>query len=692
MYQSVFGITAPPFQLTADPRFYFASGKRREALELLRNWSTLEHGVVVVTGAVGVGKTTLVRTLLEGLDRASFVVANVVSTHLDADDLLSAIGLAFGVDMAESDNAGDLQQSDAETLRRFLAGVAASHRRALLILDEAQNLPGGAFDRLLELATHGAPGDPCLQIWLVGQSEVETRLEAAASASLRALIRGTCHLVPFNADETAAYIEHRLGMVGWTGTPAFEDGAFAEIFRWTHGVPRRINQLCNRVLIARSLDAQLKIDAASVHRLASELGGEIGLERDVVEPPSPDSAAQGAARPAAIAPNRHRVTSIGGEDDAPYLCVAADYGDHVKAAALMRALVAKADSGAGAGPAAVLLRVHESDALAACGRLYKGLDIARRRVDLSVPEGPHDAIVLDLMTAFAGAVERLHPRAVVVFDGSPTAFACATVARAKRIPVVHVGAGVRIADRFVAAAATRRMTDHLSDLLFTTDSQASRTLGEEGLPPERVHCVGNLAVDSIRYVVARLRSPPRPYFRNHYGYALVVLSDPANMAGRDPLVQLTDMLGEVSRVIPIVWLLRSGLHGQLKKYHLVRSLPNDRVHRVPAQPYVEYVALLQGATCVLTDSWTVQEEATALRVPCLVIGVFPERPLAGGSTVSVGLSRTRAVSAVWEYVLSGMSTGRAPPLWDGRTGARIAGYLAAWTPTTTAPAATPSVY
>jgi UDP-N-acetylglucosamine 2-epimerase (non-hydrolysing) len=255
---------------------------------------------------------------------------------------------------------------------------------------------------------------------------------------------------------------------------------------------------------------------------------------------------------------------------------------------------------------------------------------------------------------------------------------------------VHVGAGVRVADRFVVAAATRKMTDHLSDVLFTTDSQASQTLGEEGLPPERVHCVGNLAVDSIRYVVSRLRSPFRPYFQNHYGYALVVLSDPANMAGREPLVQLTDMLAEVSRVIPIVWLLRSGLHGQLKKYHLVGSLPNDRVHRAPAQPYVEYVALLHGATCVLTDSWTVQEEATALRVPCLVIGVFPERPLAGGSNISVGLSRTRAVSAVWEYVLSGISTGRAPALWDGRTGARIAGYLAAWTPATTALAATPS--
>jgi UDP-N-acetylglucosamine 2-epimerase len=495
------------------------------------------------------------------------------------------------------------------------------------------------------------------------------------------MICGSCHLAPLDLDETSAYIEHRLGKVGWTGTPRFESGAFAEIFRWSHGVPRRINQLCNRILMARALDSGLTIDSANVRRLASELTGEFGLEDDVADAAALERDSRGAARLASRPPAVGRETAR--SHDAPFLCVASDYGDHVKAAAFIRAIGARADPGANPGLAALLLRVHDNDALAYCGRLYKGLETTGSKIDLGVQEGSPDAIVFDLMTAFARAIDQCRPRAVVVFDGSPTAFACSTVARAKKVAVVHVGAGLRISERFVAAAAMRTMTDHLADVLFTTDAQASQTLSAEGLPAERVHCVGNLVVDSIRYVTARLRSQSKPHFRNHYGYALVVLSEPANMAGRDPLVQLTEMLAEVSRVLPIVWLLRSGLHAQLKKYHLVGALPKDRVHRAPAQPYVEYVALLQGATCVLTDSWTVQEEASALRVPCLVVGVFPERPIPGGSGVSVGLSRTRAVSAVWEYVLSGVATGRVPVLWDGRSGARIAGYLAAWTPAVT---------
>jgi hypothetical protein len=99
-----------------------------------------------------------------------------------------------------------------------------------------------------------------------------------------------------------------------------------------------------------------------------------------------------------------------------------------------------------------------------------------------------------------------------------------------------------------------------------------------------------------------LRTPPKSPFENDHGYALVLLSNPVNIEGREPLAQLTEMVSEVSRVIPVVWLLRSRLHAQLKKYHLSVYLPKERVRRLPAQPYVDYVALLCGATCVLTDS------------------------------------------------------------------------------------------
>ncbi len=683
MYQSTFGITAPPFQLTADPSFYFDSTNHHRALTTLRRWLAEVQGLVVVTGEVGVGKTTLVRTLLSEVDPAVLTVANVVSTQLDADDLLSAASIGFGIAGPGFDSAGRLAQpaDDAENLRRFLLGLANKGRRAMLIIDEAQNLPRAALDRLLAFGPRMVPRGAGLLVWLVGQPELRAMLEAPDAADLRSLVRGACHLGPLGRDETGPYIEHRLAKVGWNGTPRFEPGAFDAIFQCTQGVPRRMNQLCNRLLMARSFNAEMRIDAASVELLASELRAEIGLDSYL-----PASASRTVApfqvdarTPASASPDRHHVLGPAAGKVAPLLCVASDLADYIKAAAFIRAFAIRAEAGHAGTPPTTLLRVQDSDSLAYCGRLFAGLDATGQRVDLNVPDGPHEAIVVELMAAFASAVEKVRPGAVVVFDGSPTAFSCSTVARARQIPIVHIGAGLRADDSFVTAAATRKLTDHLADLLFTTDAQASETLGMEGVSPERVHCVGNLLVDALSFAI-RLRAPPKPPFENPHGYALVVLSNPVNIESRDPLAQLTEIVSEVSRVIPIVWLLRSRLHAQLKKYHLGIYLPKDRVRRLPAQPYIDYVALLRGATCVLTDSWKVQEEASALQIPCLVVGVFPERRIAGGSNLSVGLSRTRAVSAVWECVLSGAGPGRIPPLWDGRAGARIAGYLSAWNP------------
>jgi len=701
MYQSSFGITAPPFQLTADPSFYFDSSNHRKALADLSSWLLGEQGIVVVTGDIGVGKTTLVRTLVRDFGQAVLVVANLVSTQLDADDLFMSASIGFGI--ADVANRASRPEDVVENLLQFFLAVTQQGRRAVWVIDEAQNLPRATLDRLVGFTTK-APRGLNLQVWLVGQPELRETLESAGSELLRASVRGACHLGPLSRNETGAYIEHRLRKVGWNGSPRFESSAFDEIFRWTQGVPRKINQLCNRLLIARSLDPHLIIDGASVDVCASELSNEIGLHEQL----PPEAAATTALRhhvspPAAsespalrIADEWQRVDfepGIGScnvaavapsAEPAPLLCVASDYGDHVKAAALIRALAARADADSlGTTSSAALLRVHANDSLAYCGRLYADLGAYLRKVELNIREGPHEAIVLELMTSFAAAIDTLRPGAVIVFDGTPTAFACSTVARARRVPVVHVGAGLRLDERFVTSAATRKLTDHLADLVFTTDAQASRTLGLEGMSPERIHCVGSLAMDAIVFAMG-LCHPPKRFFENRHGYALAVLSNPINIDTRDPLGQLTEMLCEVSRVIPIVWLLRSRIHAQLKKYHLGVCIPEDRIRRLPAQPYVDYVALLRGATCVLTDSWAVQEEASALNIPCLVIGVFPKREIAGGSNVSVGLSRTRAVSAVWEYVLSGTAPVGPPPLWDGRAGARIAGYLAAWSPAASA--------
>lgn len=691
MYESAFGITAPPFQLTPDPSFYFDSRNHRPARVQLRSCLSEEAGFIVVTGEIGAGKTTLVRTLLGELNPGLLAVAHVVSTQLDADDLLGAVSIGFGVPL---DSARP--QEVASKLRNFLVELGKQARRAVLIIDEAQHLQREGLDRLVAFATEASPRRLPLQVWLVGQPELRAMVDAADSAGPRPFVSATCHLGPIDREDTGAYIEHRLRKVGWSGTPRFEAGAFDEIFRWTHGLPRRINLLCNRLLLSRFLASGTTVDVATVEQVAREFGAEIGE-------PGGDPPLLRQMLPVAVTPllEASRGPSAGDDRQSPanpvavaeprsLLCVAADYGDHIRAAALIRANAVRVDANGAALPAAILVRVHDNDALAFCGTLYAGLDVAKHMVSLNVAEGPHEAHAVELMTAFGAALDRLRPKAVIVFDGTPTALGCSTVARARDVPIVHVGAGLRLGDAFAAEDATRKLTDHLADVLFTTDAHASQTLLAEGVAPERVHFVGNLAMDALHFTQRLLlsrksdrvgtRAVAKAYFNDPRGYALVVLSNPVNMESRRPLTELMTTLLEVSRVLPLVWPMRTRLHAQLKKYHLETYILKDRVRRLPALPYVDYVVLLRGAACVLTDSWNVQEEANGLGIPCLAIGAFPERPIAGAFNLSVGQSRTLAISALWEFVFGGTRQSRVPPMWDGRSGARIAGYLSAWLP------------
>ena len=693
MYESAFGFTDPPFQLTPDPSFYFDSRNHRPAREQLRSWLSEESGFIVVTGEIGAGKTTLVRTLLAELNPGLLTVAHIVSTQLDADDLLGAVSIGFGIPLDAA-----RPQEVASKLRSFLAELGTQARRAVLIIDEAQHLQREALDRLVAFATKGPPQRLPLQVWLVGQPELRSVVDAADSAGPSPFVSATCHLGPIDREDTGAYIEHRLRKVGWNGTPRFEAGAFDEIFRWTRGLPRRINLLCNRLLLSRFLASGTTIDVATVEQVAREFGAEIGDPEG--DPPSlpasplaPALLLEAAPDPSDGTDGQPRPHPVSVTEPRTFLCVVSGYSDHIKAAAFMRAHASRADAVGPALASATLVRVHDNDALAFCGTLYTGLNVTKHMMTLNIAEGPYEAHAMELMTAFGAALDRLRPKAVIVFDGTQTALGCSTVARARDVPIVHVGAGLRLGDAFAAEDATRRLTDHLADVLFTTDAHASQTLLAEGVPPERVHFVGNLAMDAVHFTQRLLlswksdrvgtRAAAKAYFNDRRGYALVVLSNPINMESRGPLTELMTTLLEVSRVLPLVWPMRTRLHAQLKKYHLETSILKHRVRRLPALPYVDYVVLLRGAACVLTDSWNVQEEANGLGIPCLAFGAFPERPIAGAFNLSVGRSRTLAISALWEFVLGGTRQSHVPPMWDGRSGARIAGYLSAWLPEAT---------
>ena len=271
MFESHFGFSAAPFQLSPDPSFYFESRGHGQALSYLKYGVYQREGFIVVTGEIGSGKTTLVQTLLEGLDSRTVVAAQVVNTQLDADDLLHAICTAFGVPVPGPSKAQMLA-----TLEAFFTALAAGGRRALLIVDEAQNLGLKEIEELRMLSNFQLGHQALLQSFLVGQPELRLMLRSSAMEQLRQRVIASCHLGPLSAAETRAYVEHRLRRVGWDAFPAIADAAFASIHTFSGGIPRRINLLCTRVLLAGWLAGTEDVDAVDVANAAAELVSELG--------------------------------------------------------------------------------------------------------------------------------------------------------------------------------------------------------------------------------------------------------------------------------------------------------------------------------------------------------------------------------------------------------------------------------
>jgi putative secretion ATPase (PEP-CTERM system associated) len=271
MFESFFGLNAPPFQLSPDPSFFFESRGHRQALAYLKFGVYQQEGFIVVTGDIGAGKTTLVRTLLEGLDPDQVVAAQVVNTQLNEGELLASICTAFGVPVPGTSKAQLIA-----TLEAFFTAVAAGGRRALLIIDEAQNLGKREVEELRMLSNFQLGNRALLQSFLVGQPELRQMLGSASMEQLRQRVIASCHLGPIAADETRPYIEHRLRHAGWDGTPIFDDEAIAQVFASTEGIPRRINLLCTRSLLGAMLSSQMQIGVKEVILTATEIQDETG--------------------------------------------------------------------------------------------------------------------------------------------------------------------------------------------------------------------------------------------------------------------------------------------------------------------------------------------------------------------------------------------------------------------------------
>lgn len=266
MYIDHFGLTGQPFQLTPDARFWFESRTHRKAMAYLGYGLAQGEGFVVVTGEIGAGKSTLVAHLMATIDRARLNAISLVSTQVEGDDMLRLAAQGLGLSTGGVAKAGLLDAVEQKLEEEMRAG-----KKSLLIVDEAQNLPVSALEELRMLSNFQIAGRALIQIVLLGQPEFRDKLASPGLEQLRQRVIASHHLDAMGPDEVEAYIRHRLALVGWQRRPDFAPEAFEALHKWSGGIPRRLNQVANRVLLQAAIENEEVIGGAAIDAVAAEI-------------------------------------------------------------------------------------------------------------------------------------------------------------------------------------------------------------------------------------------------------------------------------------------------------------------------------------------------------------------------------------------------------------------------------------
>jgi general secretion pathway protein A len=700
MYESHFGLSGPPFQLNPDPAFYFDSRGHSNALAYLKFGVHQGEGFIIVTGEIGAGKTTLVRTLLEGLDADKVVAAQVVSTQLESGDLLRAILTAYGVPTAGASKAHLIA-----SLEGFLTALAAKGRRALLIVDEAQNLKHEAVEELRMLSNFQLGNHALLQSFLIGQPELRTLLQSKSMEQLRQRVIASCHLGPLDQAETRAYIEHRLHRVGWKDSPSFTDDAFDAIHRWTGGVPRRINRLCNRLFLAAFLSGKDAISAETVDQTAGELRSEIGEladvpmlmssvgnsgRPDVTIPPNPampvlDAAVDFGPMGTGIGNNASlgvvQRSRSGSKLQRPLLCVVDTRTDFLKVGALSRVLEEYGDL---PPVMAVQPGTEEGLAIGAAGASVLPLPKMEIHLGIGAIGVAHGSAAA--LTRFDEVLAEFMPSAVLAVGKSDAVLMCTLLANKRGVPVLRLDAGQRNTGGSASAEMNGVLIDRVADALYTNKLLTYYTLYREGIPSDRVHCVGSLAANLLHFGLPHAVPPLESFARAKLSPA--VLNDPRGFGLVSLALQpkamdeLLPMLATLGRELPLVWPLREEALVALKSTGQEARLADSGVIVMPAQGYLEEIGLLQQARCLIAGSeGELVEEAVTLGVRSITLGNDRSgTPVADPSSIVVGRNVEQALKAVREILLTESARVDVPEYWDGGTASRIAKHLRSWLP------------
>lgn len=269
MYLDFYGLSEPPFDITPNPRFMFYSAKHREAYNHLLYGIRERKGFVQLTGEVGAGKTTLCRAMLEQLDDR-FATALILNPVMSPDELMKAIGLEYGLPVNGLDRLDALA-----VINQFLLQQLEVGKETVLIIDEAQDLTDELLEQVRLLSNLETDNRKLLQIVLMGQPELRDRLNNPRLRQLRQRITVRYHLLPLSPQEVRDYVSHRLHLCGGNGLPAFTRMALWRLYRYTQGIPRLVNALCDKALLAGFVEHRKCIDFRLVSRAVRELEGNI---------------------------------------------------------------------------------------------------------------------------------------------------------------------------------------------------------------------------------------------------------------------------------------------------------------------------------------------------------------------------------------------------------------------------------
>jgi UDP-N-acetylglucosamine 2-epimerase (non-hydrolysing) len=317
-------------------------------------------------------------------------------------------------------------------------------------------------------------------------------------------------------------------------------------------------------------------------------------------------------------------------------------------------------------------------------RFFAELAIPRPDVNLEVGPGSHAVQTAEIMRRFEPVLDERKPDAVLVVGDVNSTIACALVAAKKGVRVIHVEAGLRSWDRSMPEEINRVLTDQISDLLFTTEKDAAANLAREGIDSARVHFVGNVMIDTLRRNLARARPAAETLaaagagFRD--GYALLTLHRPSNVDDPMVLARLVGCIAAIARRVPVAFPMHPRTRGRLEAAGLDRALAEAGVVAMAPVGYLDMLGLMKDARLVLTDSGGVQEETTALGVPCFTLRDNTERPVTvtDGTNTVVGTDPAAIEGAFADLLATGGKAGRIPELWDGRAAERIARVVSAW--------------